>query len=132
MIGASRLRDVLRAVLAGTVLVGLVAGSPVVLYLVAGSPLPSRIPAPGKVLDLLTSRDDGTLFLGLIEVIAWAAWAAFAFAVFTESWPGSGAFVFAPGFPASEPSKGWPPCSSPRRRWPSPPRYPPDLPRPHL
>jgi hypothetical protein len=60
------------------------AGLPWVLVVVAGSPVPSDSPAPAEVWTLLTSPDDGTLFLGALKMIAWLAWATFALSVVVE------------------------------------------------
>jgi DNA-binding SARP family transcriptional activator len=82
--GSADVRMIVRAVVAGVTLTVLVLGSPVALYLVAGSPLPDRIPDIGELTDALTSRDDGTLLIGLVEFIAWGAWLAFVAAVLME------------------------------------------------
>ncbi|WP_055483201.1 BTAD domain-containing putative transcriptional regulator [Sphaerimonospora mesophila] len=74
-----RLLDGLRALLAAAVLVALIAGVPMLLYALAGSPLPAHFPGLDEIGHTLTQRDDGTLFLGVVKVASWAAWAAFVF-----------------------------------------------------
>ena len=75
---------VLRGVCALALLVGIVVGLPVALLAVGGSPIPSSIPDLGQVWSTLTSRDDGTLFLGLLRVAAWAGWALFTVSVLAD------------------------------------------------
>lgn len=70
------------AALIGTVVV--VAGAPLLLLEVAGNPLPRHLPSLGEIADLLTSPDNGSLFLRLLAVIGWAAWATFTLSVFVE------------------------------------------------
>ncbi|MFC0860939.1 tetratricopeptide repeat protein [Sphaerimonospora cavernae] len=73
-----------RALAATIVLIGTVAGFPVVFYRFAGSPLPDHIPNLQEVLDRLTARDDGTLFIAVLEFLAWGAWALFSTSVIVE------------------------------------------------
>lgn len=73
-----------RAIMATAVLVAAVIGFPIVLYRVAGSPLPSAVPDLQSITHALTVRDDGTLFISALEMIAWCAWAVFSFSVAWE------------------------------------------------
>ncbi|GGO28902.1 LysM peptidoglycan-binding domain-containing protein [Microbispora bryophytorum] len=79
-----RLLDGLRALLAATVLTALIAGVPLVLYALAGSPLPAHLPGLGEIGHALTHRDDGTLFLAVVKVVSWAAWAGFVASTLVE------------------------------------------------
>lgn len=54
---------VLTGVGALVVLCALVAGAPVALFAFAGNPLPDHLPTLAEVGTVLTSRDDGQLFL---------------------------------------------------------------------
>lgn len=64
--------------LGALVLLGvLVVGVPWCLLHVAGSPLPASIPDPDQVWAALTSRDDGTLLLGMLKYVAWGGWLLF-------------------------------------------------------
>ncbi|MFC0862352.1 BTAD domain-containing putative transcriptional regulator [Sphaerimonospora cavernae] len=72
-----RLLDGLRALLATAVLVALILGVPVALRALAGPLLPAHLPSLDEIGHALTHRDDGTLFLGVVKVASWAAWAAF-------------------------------------------------------
>ncbi|MFF4128308.1 BTAD domain-containing putative transcriptional regulator [Microbispora rosea] len=79
-----RLLDGLRALLAATVLTALIAGVPLVLYALAGSPVPAHLPGLGEIGHALTHRDDGTLFLAVVKVVSWAAWAGFVASTLVE------------------------------------------------
>ncbi|WP_433498863.1 hypothetical protein ACQP1K_00395 [Sphaerimonospora sp. CA-214678] len=73
-----------RALAATIVLIGTVVGFPIVFYQLTGSPLPDHIPNLQEVLDRLTARDDGTLFIAVLEFLAWGAWALFTVSVIVE------------------------------------------------
>ncbi|WP_432091457.1 LysM peptidoglycan-binding domain-containing protein [Streptomyces sp. NRRL F-5630] len=72
---------VLRALLGLVVLLALLAGIPVALVAV-GHP-PSELTNRG--LDVLTQQDDGTLFLTVLTLLGWAAWAALALSTLIEA-----------------------------------------------
>ncbi|GAA3120149.1 hypothetical protein GCM10010466_08730 [Planomonospora alba] len=74
----------LRALLATAVLVTVVIGFPVLFHSVAGFPFPDHFPTVQEVADRLTSRDDGTLFISVVEIVAWGAWASFCLTVVME------------------------------------------------
>lgn len=76
-IPASPLQRALRAAGSLLLMAGLVVGLPVTLALLAGNPLPSGVPTMEAIGDALTSPDDGTLFLGVLTVVGWLAWASF-------------------------------------------------------
>lgn len=69
-----RIRQAIRALLAAVVLLGLLAGLPVLLVLVGGNPLPSQLPSWTDISSALGSPDDGTLVLSLAVVLGWVAW----------------------------------------------------------
>ncbi|MBN6050741.1 LysM peptidoglycan-binding domain-containing protein, partial [Nonomuraea sp. RK-328] len=71
----------LRGMIATAVLVAIVAGFPILLYQVAGSPFPRTTPSLEEILHALMARDDGTLFINAVELVAWSAWALFSFSV---------------------------------------------------
>lgn len=81
-------RHWLRRLVAGiTALVGtvtIVAGMPLLLAEVAGNPLPRHVPTFEEIGTLLTSPDNGTLFLRLLSAIGWIAWATFTISVIVE------------------------------------------------
>ncbi|MGI5157295.1 BTAD domain-containing putative transcriptional regulator [Microbispora sp. CA-102843] len=79
-----RLLDGLRALLAAAVLTALIAGVPLVLYALAGSPVPAHLPGLGEIGHALTHRDDGSLFLAVVKVVSWAAWASFVVSTLVE------------------------------------------------
>ncbi|MFC0039557.1 BTAD domain-containing putative transcriptional regulator [Actinomadura rayongensis] len=74
------LRGALALLLLGTLLIGI----PLALLLLAGSPVPDHVPTVDGVASGLTSRDDGSLFIGAVEIITWLAWGAFALSCLTE------------------------------------------------
>ncbi|MGC4818669.1 LysM peptidoglycan-binding domain-containing protein [Micromonospora sp. DT63] len=75
---------VLTGVGALVVLFALVAGAPVALLAFAGNPLPDHLPTLAEVGTVLTSRDDGQLFLRALALAGWFGWATFAFSVVVE------------------------------------------------
>ncbi|MFI9642657.1 LysM peptidoglycan-binding domain-containing protein [Micromonospora sp. NPDC051925] len=66
------------------VLVALLVGAPVALLAFAGNPLPDHLPTLTEVGTVLTSRDDGQLFLRALALVGWFGWATFAFSVLVE------------------------------------------------
>ena len=79
----SRSARVLRGLTALTVLaVGLV-GVPLALAALGGNPLPEAITWE-SVRQVLLARDDGSILLGLVTLVGWAAWLAFALSVLSE------------------------------------------------
>jgi hypothetical protein len=81
---ASPLQRAVRAAGSLLLLAGLMLGLPVALALLAGDPLPSGVPTVGDIGSALTSPDDGTLFLGVLAVVGWLAWAGFTGSVLLE------------------------------------------------
>lgn len=62
----------------------LLVGAPVALLAFAGNPLPAQMPTLGEIGTVLTSRDDGQLFIRVLAVAGWVGWATFAFSVLVE------------------------------------------------
>ncbi len=61
-----------------------VVGLPVVLYRFGGSPLPQHLASWQHIRAVLTSRDNGSLLLGVIRDLSWLAWLLFSVAVLAE------------------------------------------------
>lgn len=74
---------VLRALGSLLILIGLIAGLPVALAVLAGNPL-DRLPNLDGLWQALTSPDDGSLFLAVLAVVGWLAWAVFTGSVALE------------------------------------------------
>lgn len=72
-----------KASAAAVALAGLLAGIPATLWLFGARP-PSALPTWQELQMLLTTPDTGAVFLGLLTVVGWLAWAAFAVAVAGE------------------------------------------------
>ncbi len=62
----------------------ILAGIPYALVVLAGNPLPDQVPSWQHIGELLTSRDDGRLFLGAIAWAGWIGWASFALPLLVE------------------------------------------------
>ncbi|CAN7514691.1 LysM peptidoglycan-binding domain-containing protein [Knoellia sp. LjRoot47] len=78
------LRTRLTGLAAALTIVGIVVALPITLLAVGANPLPDMWPTLEQVRTALTSPDDGTLVLGAIKVIAWAAWLFLAGAIVLE------------------------------------------------
>src|SRR6476659_11309807 len=74
----------LRSLSAFVVLVAVVVGAPIALWVLGRDLLPAAVPSLGEVWDGLTSRDTGGVFLGLLVVIGFIAWAVFTVCVVLE------------------------------------------------
>ena len=74
----------LRALAALIVLVAVVVGAPIALWVLGRGLLPAGVPSLAEVWDGLTSRDTGGVFLGLLVVIGFIAWAVFTVCVVLE------------------------------------------------
>lgn len=66
------------------ILIGVLVGGPVALLALAGNPLPDHVPTLDEVVTVLTSRDDGQLFLRALALLGWLGWATFALSVLVE------------------------------------------------
>jgi hypothetical protein len=56
-------------------ILAVLAGLPAMLLAIGANPLPDHVPTLEQVWTALTSRDDGTLTLRVLAVVAWAGWA---------------------------------------------------------
>lgn len=79
----SALGRLIKALLALTVLAILVIGIPIVLWLF-GPQIPDQLPSWAQWQFILTSPDTGQVFLTLIGIVGWAAWASFVVSVALE------------------------------------------------
>lgn len=79
-----RTGQVLTGLSALVVLIGLLGGAPIALLAFAGNPLPEHLPGLDELGRVLTSRDDGQLFLRALALVGWAGWATFALSVLVE------------------------------------------------
>ncbi|SDG04381.1 LysM domain-containing protein [Blastococcus aurantiacus] len=70
--------------LAILVLVSAVAGVPTALWRLGGTYLPDELPSWAQTTAALSGPDTGAVFLGLLVIIGWAAWAVFALSVAVE------------------------------------------------
>ncbi|SNS68876.1 DNA-binding transcriptional activator of the SARP family [Geodermatophilus pulveris] len=76
--------DLLRRLLALLALVAALAGVPTALWQLGAAYLPTALPSWEQVTAALSGPDTGAVFLGLLVVIGWAAWAVFALSVAVE------------------------------------------------
>lgn len=74
----------LRGLLAVALIVGLLVGTPLVLFALGANPLAAGVPAWSDVVRALTVPDDGRLLLGLLKVAAWVAWLLLAVLLLVE------------------------------------------------
>jgi nucleoid-associated protein YgaU len=56
-------------------ILAILAGLPAMLLAIGANPIPDHVPTLEQIGTALTSRDDGTLTLRLLAVVAWAGWA---------------------------------------------------------
>jgi len=77
-------RRLLTGLIALAGIVVLTVGAPLILAKVGGDPLPRHLPSLGEIGDALASPDDGTLFIRLLTVLGWLAWATFTLSVLVE------------------------------------------------
>ena len=73
-----------RGALAMLVILGITVGLPYVLLFIAGNPLTNGVLDPAGLLEILTTPDDGTLFMRLLQIVAWIAWAVLALSIVVE------------------------------------------------
>ncbi|SFE80070.1 LysM peptidoglycan-binding domain-containing protein [Blastococcus tunisiensis] len=79
-----QVQELLRRLIAGVLLAAAVAGVPVALWEFGGAYLLDELPSWEQVTTALSRPDTGALFLGLLVVIGWVAWACFALSVAVE------------------------------------------------
>ncbi len=80
----SRIRRLAGGVAALVAILAMLVGVPYALYALAGNPLPDHVPDWSHLGELLTTRDDGSLFLGAITWVGWLGWASFALPLLVE------------------------------------------------
>jgi len=80
----SSLRTLISGLAAVTTLIAVVIGLPVVLYRFGGSPLPHRLGGWQHIATVLTSRDNGSMLLGIVRECSWLGWLLFTVAVLAE------------------------------------------------
>ena len=78
------LRTRMRGLLATGALLAIVAGLPLILLAIGAYPIPHSMPSLETIKSALSSQDDGTLALGFIKVVAWAAWAFLTLSILLE------------------------------------------------
>jgi hypothetical protein len=78
------MRRVLVGILALLFTGGVIAGAPMLLLRVGGNPLPDHVPSLDEITLLLTSPDDGGLFLRALTLVGWLAWVTFTLSVLIE------------------------------------------------
>ena len=64
----------------------LVAGFPALLIAIDATPVPTSVPTWDTVVTALTSRDDGTLTLRVLAVVAWGGWAFLTLTIALDVW----------------------------------------------
>lgn len=74
----------LRSLSALVVLVAVVVGAPMALWVLGRGLLPAGVPSAGEFWEGLTTRDTGGVFLGLLVVVGFIAWAVFTVCVVLE------------------------------------------------
>lgn len=79
-----KIRTRLLGLLATLVLLGILIGLPVTLLALGANPLPQSLPSFDQLRASFANPDDGTLALGAIKVIAWAAWLVLTGAIVLE------------------------------------------------
>jgi DNA-binding SARP family transcriptional activator len=77
-------RQVVAGITSGFVLVGLLVGLPMLLTVIAPLSSPSTVPGWHDALDALGRRDDGSLLVTVLTVLAWGAWLVMAASVLLE------------------------------------------------
>ena len=71
----STIRARLIGLTATLAILAVLAGLPAMLLAIGANPIPDHIPTLDQIWASLTSRDDGTLTLRVLAVVAWAGWA---------------------------------------------------------
>ena len=74
----------LRALAALITLLAVVVGAPIALWTLGRGLLPAGVPSASEMWEGLTGRDTGAVFLGLLVVIGFIAWAVFTVCVVLE------------------------------------------------
>lgn len=75
----------LTGLLATVAVFGIIIGLPALFLAIGANPIPDQAPSLASVKDALLAPDDGTLILGLFQVIGWAAWAFMTLSLVVET-----------------------------------------------
>lgn len=75
----------LTGLLATIAVLSIIIGLPALFLAIGASPVPDQAPSWERVKDALLAPDDGTLILGLFQVIGWAAWAFMTLSLVVET-----------------------------------------------
>jgi hypothetical protein len=67
-------RRVIIGLLATATVLAITAGIPAVLVAIGATPAPTTLPTWEAITGALTTRDDGTLALQALAILAWGAW----------------------------------------------------------
>lgn len=65
-------------------LVAIVIGAPALLLWLGADPLPDQVPSLDRIVEVLTSPDDGRLLMWALSIVGWLAWAVVAVSVLLE------------------------------------------------
>src|SRR5690606_28090013 len=65
-------------------LVAIVIGAPALLLWLGADPLPDQVPSLDRIVEVLTSPDDGRLLMWALSIVGWLAWAVTAVSVLLE------------------------------------------------
>jgi len=74
----------LKGLVALLLLIGVTVGVPYLLLAVGANPLEDGLLSPDTLLSMLTSPDDGSLLMLLLQAAAWVAWAFLALSIVVE------------------------------------------------
>lgn len=81
-----RTGQILTGLAALLILLALLVGAPIALAQLGGNPLPDELPTWSQITSTLMRPDDGgTLFVAILTIVGWFAWAAFAVPVVVEA-----------------------------------------------
>ena len=78
------MRRLLRAVLAGVALLGILVGLPIALWLLGRPLLPTSFPTWAEIVAVMSRPDDGDLLLGCIVLVGAVAWLMLACSILLE------------------------------------------------
>ena len=81
---ASQIRAAVVGLLAAGVLAVALAGAPVALVVAGSQYLPASVPSVDEAMAALSRPDDGSLFLAMLVVVGWLAWATLTISVIVE------------------------------------------------
>jgi LysM repeat protein len=79
-----RLRARLTGLVATLLLIAVVVAVPALLVRVGADLIPGEVPSFGEIWDAVRAPDDGSLALGVVTLVAWAAWAVLSVSIVLE------------------------------------------------